>query len=258
MPSSTATPKQAPLVVDLETAPQGSTVPARAMDATSNAVAMFERLATDPNVDVDKLERLIQMQERILTHQARAAFNTAFAAMQGEIPAIEERGKTDRGRYATLEDIVEVVRPILQRHGFTLSHRTEWPDPKSVRVIGILRHRDGHEVTSEFLSMADTSGSKNAIQALGSAVSYGRRYTSKDLLNIVTTDEDDDGKRAARPESPAGFDDWLTDLEAVADEGLTKLQATWQGSSPDYKRHLLRTNQRGWEALKKRAAKVQA
>ena len=232
--------------------------PAKAVDA---AIGMFERLATDPNVDVDKLERLIQMQERILTHQARAAFNTAFAVMQGEIPTVEERGKTDKGRYARLEDIIEIVRPILRNHGFTLSHRTEWPDAKTVRVIGILRHREGHEVTSEFLSCADTSGSKNAIQALGSAVSYGRRYTTKDLLNIVTTDEDDDGKRsgkATEPEAPAGFEDWLTDLQAVADEGLAKLQTTWTGSQPEYKRHLLRTNQGGWESLKRKAAKVSA
>src|SRR6185295_6009416 len=51
---------------------------------------------------------------------------------------------------------------------------------------------DGHERTSEFLADADTSGSKNAIQARGSAVSYGHRYTTKDLLNITTREAADD------------------------------------------------------------------
>lgn len=221
-------------------------------------VLMFERLATDPAVDVDKLERLMQMHERMLTHQARAAFNTAFAALQGEIPAIEERGRTNNGTYATLEDIVDAIRPILQRHGFTLSHRTEWPDQKTVRVVGILRHQQGHEVTSEFLSGADASGNKNSIQGLGSAVSYGRRYTTKDLLNIVTRDEDDDGRKSAQVNAPDGYDDWLMDLAATADEGTAKLEDVWKQSDAGYKRHLLRTDSSGWENLKRKAAKVKS
>jgi hypothetical protein len=250
---TTAAQKQPPLVVELET----TNLPARVQDVTGIA-AVVEKLALHPDVDVLKLEKVIELQERILTHQARSAFNTAFAVMQGEIPAIEERGKTNNGTYATLEDIVEKVRPILQRHGFTLSHRTEWPDAKTVRVIGILRHREGHEVTSEFLSGADASGNKNAIQGLGSAVSYGRRYTAKDLLNIVTRGEDDDARKSAHVNAPDGFDDWLLDLAAVADEGTARLEDAWRTSDATYKRHMLRTDSKGWEALKKKAGKVPA
>ncbi len=230
--------------------------PARPAD---NVVSMFERLASDPNVDVEKLERLIAMQERILHHNARAAFNTAFASMQGEIPAIEEKGRTNNGTYARLEDIVERVRPVLQKHGFTLSHRTEWPDPKTVKVVGILRHQQGHEVTSEFLSGGDNSGNKNAIQALGSAVSYGRRYTTKDLLNIVTRDEDDDGRRSEdhkAPDAPDGFDDWREGLTDVAPEGIARLTQFFNASKDEYKKHLLKHHAREWAALKTSAQKA--
>ena len=51
-------------------------------------VSMFERLVSDPNVDVEKLERLMAMQERVIRYRAEQAFNEAFAAMQPEIPVI--------------------------------------------------------------------------------------------------------------------------------------------------------------------------
>lgn len=219
---------------------------------------MFERLAKDPNVDVDKLERLIAMQERVMVHQSRAAFNTAFSAMQGELPTIVERAKTNNGSYATLEDIVDKVRPILQKHGFNLSHRTEWPDTKTVRVIGILTHEQGHERTSEFLSTADTSGNKNAIQGLGSAVSYGRRYTTKDLLNITTRGQDDDGGSVGRPEPPTGYDNWQDDMAMAADEGLPALTAAWNKSKKEFREFAGKFDREPWERLKKKAAKVKA
>lgn len=229
----------------------------------SRGATMFERLAADPNVAVDKLERLIAMQERIEANNARAAFNAAFAEMQVEIPTVYERGKTDKGKYARLEDIIEAVRPILGRHGFALSHRTEWPDKATVKVIGILMHREGHARESEFLSAADSSGSKNAIQGLGSAVAYGRRYTTKDLLNIATSDEDDDGRRAgnvgkAETKAPAGFDAWWDDIQAVADEGFGAFSAAWNNSKPEHRAHAMSGSRDILTKLKLRAKAVDA
>lgn len=221
-------------------------------------VSMFERLARDENVPVEKLERLLAMHERGLELSAKAAFNAAFAEMQGEIPVVIERAKTNNGTYAPLEDIQDAVRPILGKHGFGLSFRTEWPDAKTVRVIGILTHRDGHERTSEFLSSADASGNKNAIQGLGSAVSYGRRYTTKDLLNITSRGADDDGGKPKKEEqpAPAGFQDWLDNITAVADEGWDRLNATWQGSKKEYTAHLTKTEPLMLARLKTKAKQV--
>ena len=196
----------------------------------------------------------------MLTQEAAQAFTREFAIMQGALPIIAEKATTNTGKYAPLEDIVEVVRPILKSHGFSLSHRTEWlNDGKMVKVVGILAHRDGHERTSEFVSAADTSGSKNAVQALGSAMSYGRRYTTNDLLGIVTRKEDDDAARSqARSDvdAPKGFEDWWLDMDTVADSGLKALEAAWKQSLPQYRRHVTQTNERGWAALKARAGAV--
>jgi hypothetical protein len=226
---------------------------------------MVERLATNKDVDVDKLSKILDLQERIIDRDARAEFFAAFAAMQGDLPSITERGEIlvngqVRSKYAKNEDIQEAVRPVLQRHGFALTFRNEFKD-NLLRITGVLAHRSGHTEQDEFIAKADTSGSKNDIQALGSTRSYGQRYTTIALLNIVTKGQDDDGARSqARPDvkAPEGFENWWLDLEALADNGLAHLQDGWNKSKADHKRHLLQTNRNGWETLKRKAAKVGA
>jgi hypothetical protein len=223
--------------------------------------SVIERLAANPQVDVAKLEKIIELQERILRHQAEQAFNVAFSALQSDIPTIIEKASTDKATYAPLEDIIEPVRPVLSRHGFSLSFRTEWPTDKSVKVIGILTHREGHARQSEFLSAADQSGSKNPIQALASAVSYGKRYTCKDLLCIVTRGEDDDAEKAVpkkAPEAPEGYDAWLAILEGVADSGMPAFSDAWNESQPSYRKHLASTDPKRLAAIKTCAIRVKA
>lgn len=229
----------------------------------SNIALMFERLARDPAVDVEKLERLIAMQERILKYNAKAEFDAAFSQMQGEIPVITEKGQIVvkgelRSKYATNEDIQETVKPILQRHGFSLRFRNEWLEGGRLKVVGILSHRAGHSEQDEFLTKPDDSGSKNEIQAIGSARSYGQRYTTTALLNIATRGSDDNGggKREPEVKAPAGFEGWWDDLQAVADNGIVALEKTWASSKADFKTHLVQTNRAGWTNLKAKAAKV--
>lgn len=221
---------------------------------------MIERLAAMPDFDVEKLSKLIDMQERILDRNAAGAFNIAFAEMQPEIPTIIERKATDKGKYAPREDIVEVIRPILSRHGFSLSFRTEWPEKTVVKVVGILTHREGHSRESEFMSAADTSGSKNAVQALGSAVEYGRRYTTTDLLNIASRGGDDDARKAGKPEPPAGFEDYWKKLVAAAEKGATALEAVYACSQEEpyksYRKYIAAHGTADWNALKVRAKQV--
>lgn len=251
---------------ELAPAPEPSALPVPATHG-NDLVLMFERLATNPDVNVEKLERLIAMQERIMAHNAKAAFDSAFAAMQPDIPEIDEKGRILvkgelQSTYARNEDMQKVLRPILANHGFSLSFQTEWPDKKTVKVIGILSHREGHARRSEFLSDADTSGNKNAIQALGSAVSYGHRYTTKDLLNITSrapSERDDDGGSSERfnaPPSPDKYEEWKLDMESTADTGAKALDEAWTGSTGAIKNYVTKHDRQWWEQLKKRAAKV--
>jgi ERF superfamily protein len=171
-------------------------------------LAIIERVARDKTVDVAKLAALVELQKDMMRVQAKIDFDQAFAAMAPQLPTITKRGKiAGKNRptigYARLgEDIHPAIKPVLSRNGFAIRHRTEWPAPGQVRVIGILSHRGGHSEQSAFEGPADASDYRSHVQSLGSTVSYGRRYTTVDLLNLTVLGQDDDGSRSPRPSEP--------------------------------------------------------
>ena len=187
--------------------------------AESNTVSMFERLARDPSVSVEKLERLMDLQDRANKRDAEAAFNADLAAMQAELPTVKERGGIkDRSgnvqsKYALWEDVNAAILPVMKVYGFSLTFRQEQTD-KGICVTGVLSHRMGHSERTSITLPADTSGSKNAVQAVGSSVSYGKRYTAGMLLNLNSADieGDDDGRHAGS--------DLITEEQAMTIESL--------------------------------------
>ena len=78
-----------------------------------NAVlAMIERAARDQSVDMDKMERLMLMHERMLERQAETQFFESLAEMQDELPVVGERGNAaGRYTYALWEDINAAIKP---------------------------------------------------------------------------------------------------------------------------------------------------
>lgn len=175
-------------------------LPAEPVSLAGGLLEVIARAARDPNVDIDKMERLLEMQERVHARNARAAYYEALASMQPSLPIVTERGgiKDRNGNvqstYALWEDVNEAIRPILAQHGFSLSFKVRRSEAE-ITVTGILAHREGHSEETELSLPTDTSGSKNAVQAVGSSTSYGKRYTAYALLNITTQGEDDDGRR---------------------------------------------------------------
>lgn len=251
--------KQATPVLDMAMRPADEAAPiANVIDLTA--------LAANPAVDVDKLERLIALRERDQNRSAEEVFNVAYMAMSEELPVIDERGKilgktgNVQSHYAKFEDIQRITNPILRRHGFALSYSTDWPTPTTAKITGILTHRAGHSRTSSFMSAADTSGSKNAVQGLGSAVSYGRRYTTIDLLNLVTVGVDDDGQASARQgvQEPEGFEQAWLEIQMAADDGIDVLTQAWKALKPQIRNHAFQHYRLDWEKLKKAAQKVTA
>src|SRR6185312_5675879 len=95
------------------------------------------------------------------------------------------------------EDMAEIARtvdPILAKHGLSYRFRT-LSDAATVTVTCIISHRDGHSEENSLSAAHDTSGSKNKIQAVGSAITYLQRYTLKAALGLAAS-ADDDGKTA--------------------------------------------------------------
>lgn len=253
-------------LVDVAEQPQTSQAMAPTQPQTgADLVLMFERLAKDKDVDVEKLQRLIDMQKEILRHQAEAEFWEAFSRMQGDLPTINEDGAivvddgSVRSRYSTNENIQEVIRPILQRHGFALSFRNQTTDDGKVKVIGILAGY-GHKETDEFISKPDDGGKMNSIQRIGSTRSYGARYTTIALLNIVSrakADRDDDGSKSEATPAPTGYDAWQLDMEACAAEGWPKLAGAFSKSKDEYRKRATGEDKRWWNSLKVKAEGAQ-
>ena len=180
-------------------------------------MAIIERAALNPDVDAAKMDQLFALQEKVLARNARTAYFRALAEMAGALPAVAEKGTGHNAtKYAKWEDIQAAITPILGQHGFALSFRTKVED-KAIRITAILAHREGHTEENELLLPADNSGSKNAVQAVGSSITYGFRYTACALLNIQTGVTDDDGRAAGG-------------AETISDEQVVRLQTLIQNA----------------------------
>jgi hypothetical protein len=161
---------------------------------------LIERAARDPNVDIDKMERLFGMRERMQLQGSKTCYLAALSRMEAELPAIERKGTAHNNKkYARFEDFIEAVKPILAKHGFSLTFRIDQTDT-AIKITGVLGHEAGHQETTSLSLPADTSGNKNPVQSWGSSISYGKRYVGMTLLGIATEDEDDDGKAAGGSE----------------------------------------------------------
>lgn len=178
--------------------------------APVSMMEVISRAASDPRTDVDKLARLLELGERMKAREAKAAFLSAMVAMKPKLPVIDRKGKIEvrekdsAGKrtgalvqatpYAKWEDIDAAITPILNEHGFVLTFRSGVGTDGKITVTGVLGHNEGHTEENTIALPHDSTGSKNAVQAVGSSVSYGMRYTAMMLLNIRTKGLDDDGR----------------------------------------------------------------
>ena len=129
-------------------------------------------------------------------------FYAALARCQGEIPDVIRNAEIKHGQnvmmeYATLDEILRTIRPVLAKHGFSIWFDTGHNyEHNLINVMCNLCHASGEQRTSEIALPADTSGSKNIVQALGSTLTYARRYLISMMLGISTI-ADDDAQAAA-------------------------------------------------------------
>lgn len=110
------------IIMPLERERQVSAHPAQEISMLST----ISRLALDPRCDMDKLERLISLQDRMEAKTSLEAFNAAFAEMQCEMPSVEKRTENTHTKkmYADLDDINYAVRPVMAKFGFGVSFRS--------------------------------------------------------------------------------------------------------------------------------------
>lgn len=157
-----------------------------------NPIAMIQS-AVDAGRGIDEISKLMDLEDRFFSRQAKQAYIQAMATFQLKCPVIKTMKNGHNYKYAPLGDIVAQIKTTLSDCG--LSFRFEQTQENNlITVTCIITHKDGHSESLSMSGTADTSGSKNAIQAIGSAVTYLRRYTLTGALGIVTADEDSDGR----------------------------------------------------------------
>ncbi len=185
-----------------ELAPVAESAPAP--NEGASILSLIERAARDPSVDLDRMERLYVMHERMVDRERETAFNAAMTAAQAEIPRVyrDAENSHTRSRYARLETISKAITPIITKHGFGLSFGTDAsPLEGHYRITCEVTHAAGFKRTAFADLPSDTVGAKGAanktaIQGFGSAMSYGRRYLTLLIFNVALTNEDDDGQSA--------------------------------------------------------------
>lgn len=163
--------------------------------------------AVTSGAGIEVLEKLMALQERWEANQARKAYNAALTNLREKMPTIIKGQRVDYNQthyqYEGLADITEVLSPILAEVGLSFRWRTVTDTPSVVKVTCIISHSDGHFEETTMASAFDTSGSKNNIQALGSAVTYLQRYTLKAALGVAAA-KDDDGQSAGEQQTQSG------------------------------------------------------
>lgn len=172
------------------------------------SVMYMLQTALEKGVDADSLEKLLNMQERILDRQAEQAYTSAMVKVQEEMTkkGIEEDGQNTQtnSTYSKLEAINKVLVPIYTKHGFSLSFgQGDSPLELHVRILCDVMHVDGHSKhyhNDMPLDMTGIAGKQNKtkIHGTGSALKYGRRYLTNMIFNISTGDVDDDGNAAGQ------------------------------------------------------------
>ena len=171
-----------------------------------NSPAAMIRMAVEGKADLDKLEKLLNLQERFEANEARKAYHAAMAEFKANPPKIGKDKKvsfaTSVGKtsynHASLYNVVEKISVELSKHGLSASWSTK--QNGAIMVTCKITHIKGHSEETTLSASADNSGSKNAIQAIGSTITYLERYTLLALTGLATYEMDDDGQAAGKPE----------------------------------------------------------
>lgn len=209
--------------------------------------ATLLQMAVQQGADLTKLEKLMDLQERWEANQARKAFVEDMAAFKANPPDIFKTNHVKFGNteymHATLSNVTDAVCIGLANHN--LSHRWQVEQREGrIAVMCIITHVQGHSESVRLESSADSSGGKNSIQAIASAITYLERYTLLAACGLATKDmQDDDGRGAedARPSSRPGAqavqrtvpeysperEKLIADFNVTADMGAQAFRDAW-------------------------------
>jgi len=181
---------------------EGADEPGKEVIALSREDQLLQTVLASGNVEV--LERFIALRNAEKDRGARLAFESAFAKMRAELPAIKKTKevKTYGGKhmydYAPLDEIQRECDPVLQKHGFSYSWREQAIEGGKRIYFDLFGY--GHTKSNFFdapllTAQLSSEGKEvtNAVQAARKTSSYAKRNSMVDGLGLIIEDEDTDG-----------------------------------------------------------------
>lgn len=234
-------------------------VPAVSSDSSS-LMKIIDRAAADTTYDVAKLEQLLAVKERWDAQEAKKAFVAAMARFKSDPTVIlKQKAVSIPGgaqfSHATLAAVVDGVVPNLSKHGFSHRWETEQKD-KLITVTCIITHELGHQERTTLSGAPDDSGKKNAIQQVGSTVTYLQRYTLMAATGLAARDMDNDGRGAGGGEGQMdekAVVDFLSSIDGSgsAEELKKNFGAAWNAAEKVKDKHAQRVFTQHKDARKK-------
>lgn len=168
-------------------------------------------------------------------HKAFVAWQNALLECQKEVAYVSKDANNNQthSKYATLQKLDAILRPHYNANGFTVTFGTKPADRENViTVTCMLSHEKGYEREFEADIPCDGLGAKGnkvmtTTHAVGSAMTYGRRYLLCMVFNIMTGNEpDDDGNAAGRKVAPKKAapisDEQLSEIITLCNETATE------------------------------------
>jgi len=222
------------------------------LQESASLIHVIAAAARDPSVDIEKMERLWAMHEKLQGRAAEEAFNAAMNKAQSEMGRVsaDAANPQTRSTYATYGQLDKAVRPIYTRAGFSISFNEGDGAPEGhARILAYVSHSAGHTRTYKLDMPTDGKGAKGGdvmtkTHATGSAHSYGRRYLLKDIFNIAIGENDDDGNGgddgAPKGKDAAAYETMLDDFREAALKGEKALRKHYSENTPTddfWKRH---------------------
>ncbi|MEE9158951.1 MAG: ERF family protein [Gammaproteobacteria bacterium] len=162
-------------------------------------VMMVERLATNKDVDPDKLQKLVDIQIQIMDRTNEAEFNAAMSRVQAKLPEVERNADNlqTKSKYAKHEAIAKAIKPIYTAEGFSAVFSQGQSDIDGyIRINGRLRHSAGHSEPHYVDLPLDKAGikgnvNKTDLHATSSTFTYGRRILTCMMFDVATGDDTD-------------------------------------------------------------------
>jgi len=174
------------------------------------SIAQMLQSALATGVDPAKLDKMLDVFERMENKRAEREFNAAFAKLQSELPEIvAESVIPNRGKYARFENVMHQIQPILNANGFAVSF-SQQSDEKRITVTCFLRHVGGHYTSNPFAVRIGGQKADSDAQADSKLSTTAKRNALLQALNIVVHQDylqDDDN-----PTNEGGY---ITPAQAI-------------------------------------------